>query len=77
MTIRLSVEENEIQVALLELDVGGLNVPTELVEGQLAELEKEFQDQANALFAGTLADTNLRVVRVSATGTSLVIKLGE
>jgi hypothetical protein len=59
------------------LDVGGLSVPRGLVEEQLAGLEKEIQDQINALVAGTLVHTNFRVVRVSATETSLVVELGE
>jgi hypothetical protein len=77
VTIQFSVEGSEIQAALLEVDVGGLNVPRGLIEAHLAGLEKEIQDQVKALVAGTLADTKFRVVRVSATETSLVVELGE
>jgi len=77
VTIQFRVEAGEIQVDLLELDVGGFNIPTGLIENPLSELEKDMQYQTNALIDGTLANTNLQIINVSANETSLLIEMGE
>ena len=76
-TIGFGAEGGEIQVDLLELDVGGFNIPIGLIEKPLAQLENDMQDQINGLIAGTLTNTNIQVIHVSANESSLVIEMGE
>jgi len=76
-SIEVIVEGGEILVNISELEIVGFNIPTQVVQQPLAAVENEMQDQINGLISGTLANTTLNVVQVSADENNLYVEIGE
>ena len=76
-SIEAIVEGGEILVDILEIDIAGFNIPAEVIQQPLVAVEDEMQEQINGLISGTLANTNLRIIQVSADENNLYVEIGE
>jgi hypothetical protein len=77
MTFQYSVVGEEIDVAILGLDVAGLNMPLDLIQEPVDALEAEIQRQVNEIADAMLEDTGLILLSVGATDGDLVIELTQ
>ena len=76
-SIEAIVEGGEVLVGILELDIAGFNIPAKVIQQPLVAVEDEMQEQINGLISGTLANTNLKVIQVSADEDNLYVEIGE
>ena len=76
-SIGVIVEGGEILVDILELDIAGFNIPAQVIQQPLAAVEDEMQVQLNGLISGTLANSDLKIIQVSADENNLYIGIGE
>ena len=76
-TIQFAAADGRIEVTVVDLDVGELNVPQDALAEEVAALEETIEAQMNAAVAELLADGALRLLRVGATEDSLVLELSE
>jgi hypothetical protein len=77
MTFQYSMVGEEVDVAILGLDVMGLNMPLDLIQEPVDALEAEIQRQVNEIADAMLEDTGLILLSVGATDDSLVIELTQ
>jgi hypothetical protein len=75
MTFQYSVVGEEVDVAILGLDVAGLGMPLDLIQEPVDALEAEIQRQVNEIADAMLEDTGLVLLSVGATDEDLVIEL--
>jgi hypothetical protein len=76
-SIEVIVEAGEILVDILELEIAGFNIPAKVIQQPLFDVEDEMQEQINGLISGTLAETDLKVIQVSADENNLYVEIGE
>jgi len=76
-SIEVVVEGGEVLVDISELEIVGFNIPAQVVQQPLTAVENEMQDQINGLISGTLANTTLNVIQVSADENNLYVEIGE
>ena len=77
VTLQLTVENGQVKTRLMQIGLGGLNIPTDLVRPQLAEVERILETQVNRAVAGGLAGTGLRISNVNVSGSALVVELAQ
>jgi hypothetical protein len=76
-SIEVIVDNGEILVDILDIDIAGFNIPAQVIQQPLAAVENEMQEQIDGLISGTLANTNLKVIQVSADENNLYVEIGE
>lgn len=77
VTLAFEASNNQVQIQITRIEMGGFSVPLSLIQGPLNNLTQMTQQRINALTDAMQQQTGLELTRVSATDTDLVLNLGE
>ena len=77
ITVQFAVDGDAIRIKVMNVDLGGLIIPYGSLLEQISGLEKTAEEQLNQEMARALADTGLKVQRVSVSDSTLVVEAGE
>jgi hypothetical protein len=77
ITMQLTIEAGRIRTRVSNVNVGALTVPLDPFQGQINQIDKVMEDQANRAVASGLAGTGLKIVNVGTTNNNLIVDLGE
>jgi hypothetical protein len=74
VTIKLSAQDGRIVIDVLNIDVGGLGVPTALIEPQIVEIKRNAEDQLNRQFAELERTTGNKLQSITSTENELILR---
>lgn len=74
-TMRVSVKNNRIALAIEKIDAGTLPVPQSFINSNLESLRAQAENQINTLVQRSLQGTNLRLSNIRVTPVELIVDL--
>ena len=78
VTVQFAVDgDDAIRINVMNIDLGGLKIPYGPLLEQISGLEKTAEEQLNQEMTRALADTGLKVQRVSVSDSTLVLEARE
>lgn len=75
VTMRVSVKNNRIALAIEKIDTGSVPVPQSLINSNLESLRAQAENQINTLVQRSLQGTSLRLSNIRVTPTEMTVDL--
>jgi hypothetical protein len=73
-TLKLSAQDGRIVIDVLNIDVGGVALPSNVIEPQIAVIKRDAEDRLNQQFSELEKSTGLKLQSIRTTDNELILR---